>query len=404
VTGTSRAEAVLAAHAGRDAARPGIEIAVAVDRIVLDGAAAHDVVAEHRRYGKSAEFARRCLFVAGAKVPRKHLRIVTRFAAEHALDLPLDPARPGWPAAVAVEEGHVGSDDLVVGARPELGSLGGIGALALKCVPAELARLVERRTLAVCVPETRRVRIDGRLPRWCGPFDLAVHLLESLPEMGASPGLVWQLEGATVADATVPERMLLCAVLAEAGIVSVAPPDDKTAVWLRARRPGRPEKPAAPPTESEPDATVDARRVRLVALDSPWPGTAVDLSSPDSPVVEEVVVAGEIEELRLAAEAMSERRIRPGLALCVLPATRRTLLHAIEEGLAATLVRSGATLLPPGSAPAPVLGHERRLVTRPTGQAELLCGPAVAGASAVGGRVVDPESMRRGQRRSATQL
>jgi 3-isopropylmalate/(R)-2-methylmalate dehydratase large subunit len=254
------------------------------------------------------------------------------------------------------------------------------------------------------------VVVGGRLPRWVGAFDLAVALADLLAAELPLPGAVIELHGPAIVRLTVPERLSLCQALALAGRVALVPPDEATAVWLAARRsPDRPATaPSAPTTpgpDHEPDEalSLSARKVALVALAGGFSGERLRPGPEAGHPVDEVILGGHLEALQVGAEALSERRLHPGLRLLVVPDTRRTLLHAIESGLAAALVRSGAILLPPGADPPPAAPGSERVTTVPTGAGDLLVGPAVAGASAVAGRLIDPESMRRERRRASSQ-
>jgi homoaconitase/3-isopropylmalate dehydratase large subunit len=100
---------------------------------------------------------------------------------------------------------------------------------------------------------------------------------------------------------------------------------------------------------------------------------------------------------------LRERNVARGLTLGVLPASQRALLHALDEGLGADLLRAGALLLPPGSVPPPPARGERRVVALAVGAApgDFLAGPSVAAASAVAGWLTDPEAMRRSVQRDS---
>ena len=130
-------------------------------------------------------------------------------------------------------------------------------------------------------------------------------------------------------------------------------------------------------------------------------GSLVKTDREDSPTVDEVVVAGSLTVLREAADVIRERRIQPGLRFYVLPASRRTLLHAVEEGLISAYLRAGAILLPAGGTAHETDRGERRVATVATTPRDILAGPAVAAASAICGRLADPEVMRREHRRTS---
>jgi hypothetical protein len=182
-------------------------------------------------------------------------------------------------------------------------------------------------------------------------------------------------------------------------------PAARTATWLGARRPAG--APAAGPAAPPPDGLgLPLARVRLAALFEGWTGAAWLLEAPAErpPLrIEAAWLGGRIEELRAAAEVLRERNVARGITLGVVPASQRTLLHAVDEGLAADFLRAGAVLLPPGSVPPPPASGECRVIALPGSAApgDIQAGPAVAAASAVAGWLTDPESMRRSVQRDS---
>ena len=257
------------------------------------------------------------------------------------------------------------------------------------------------------VPASRAVRLTGRLPRWVSGFDLAVAVLAACGGTDAIRGQVVQFCGEGTAGLTLPERLLLCATLAAAGVAAVVPPDERTATWLAARRQG-----ASPPLPAPADAAegpeLPLKRVRLAALPEGWGGPVRMLGDGQDEAqrplrLEAAYLGGRIEELRAAAEVLRERNVARGLTLGVIPASQRALLHALDEGLGADFLRAGAVLLPPGSVVPPAARGEPRVVALPGGAmpGDILAGPTVAAASAVAGWLADPEGMRRSIRRDS---
>jgi 3-isopropylmalate/(R)-2-methylmalate dehydratase large subunit len=412
-------EAYTAAGGRTPDIRAGETLFVRVDRILLDGPGASALLAATAAARRGVPPSRaapdgvpgvtladtsRLVFVPGLEQPRTERRVVLAFAREQRLPLGFLPARAGWPAVVAADEGLIGSRDVVVGTRPDVGALGGLGCVALRAGQAELETLLTDPALGVVVPPTRFARVTGRLPRWVSGFDLALALLAQAGGPDALRGRVLELHGDTLEALDIPDRLTLCATLASCGVASIVPPDARTAAWLAARRvsPERSPEPASSVPPAGADwLELDARTVALTVIAEPWPGKRLPFGRGAPVPVEEVIIGGRLEELRAAAEVLRERNIHPGLDLQILPASQRVLLHAIEEGLAADFLRAGARLAAPGSLPVPSARGDRRLVCGPATPNDLVAGPAVAAASAAAGTLIDPETMRRENRRSA---
>ncbi|MGQ0553254.1 MAG: aconitase family protein [Planctomycetota bacterium] len=405
----SRIAAVLAARAGQSGARPGAALSVSVDRVLLDGLTAESLFGPLIGRDRPAFLQPERFAVFGdGEAPSPQSLAVAAWLRTAGLRHALEPARAGLPGVVGADEGLVSSHDVVVGTTPDVGGLGGLGCVALRVSRQELLGLMTQPRLATNVPTTRVVQVSGRLPRWVSAFDLAQAVLQAANEAadsaGRVPGEVFEFQGATIDALDVPERLALCEALARAGVCAIVPPDARTRAWLAARQitVEEPQKPletqlSGPSGAGSPQRLeIQAPRVRLTAVLPPAPGRRIPVPDEGGPPVNSALLAGRIEDLRVAADVLRERNVRRGLHLGVLPASQRVLLHAIEEGLIADFLRAGASLLPPGSRPA---AAPNRLATLPADPQDLLAGAAVVAASSVAGRLIDPESMRRGHRR-----
>jgi len=114
---------------------------------------------------------------------------------------------------------------------------------------------------------------------------------------------------------------------------------------------------------------------------------------------------GRIEDLRIAAGILKGKQAAKRVRLLVIPASRRTFLQALQEGLIKTFVQAGASVLAPGCGPC-VGVHEGALgdgevclstqnrnfqgrMGNPMGFI-YLASPATVAASAIKGEITDP--------------
>jgi len=119
---------------------------------------------------------------------------------------------------------------------------------------------------------------------------------------------------------------------------------------------------------------------------------------------------GRLSDFEIAADILKGKKISSNVRLLILPASKDILVKSIEAGIIETLVKAGATLLPPGCGPC--LGAhqgvlspgERCLSTANRNfrgrmgckEAEIyLASPATVAASAVFGRITDPREVIR---------
>ena len=114
---------------------------------------------------------------------------------------------------------------------------------------------------------------------------------------------------------------------------------------------------------------------------------------------------GRIEDLRIAAEILKDKKIKKGFQLNVIPASDKIFLQAISEGIITTLIESGASILTPSCGPClgtglgiPASGHTvistaNRNFSGRMGNKEAgiyLASPGTVAASALTGVITDP--------------
>ncbi len=396
----------------------GAELTVFPDRILLDEEDADAVIEAHGRLDREqVKHPERLVVVPGGATNPKRRERVARFAARHELAPSFEPCQAGRAAVVAVDGGLVRSDAIVIGLCPEIGALGGLGAIVLRTQVLAVSDVLLGRPVETVVPSTRVVELTGRKRQWITSFDMAVAAVEQAGGVAALQGGMVELRGAAVAAMDVPDRLALCGALAAAGVAAVVPPDERTQVWLRTRGAERAaeidqgggeegDSGAQDAAVAAADWAVDVSAIRSSAVPgSVWqPEKVLRAGAAARLPIAEAVLGGRIEELRAAAELLRERRVAPGVRFCVIPGSPRVLLHAIEEGVAAGLVRAGAVLLPAGAPVPPPLSSRPRLVNLQVGAApdDVLASGVVVAASAASGRLADPEAVwvspRRGSR------
>lgn len=119
---------------------------------------------------------------------------------------------------------------------------------------------------------------------------------------------------------------------------------------------------------------------------------------------------GRYEDLETAAAILKDRKIETTVRLLVTPASKEIFLRAMEAGLIATLMESGAMIANPGCSACfggagGILGKGERLLTTANrnfrgrvGSADseiYLASPATVAASAITGTITDPRRIER---------
>jgi 3-isopropylmalate/(R)-2-methylmalate dehydratase large subunit len=142
------------------------------------------------------------------------------------------------------------------------------------------------------------------------------------------------------------------------------------------------------------------------------PANARPVSKVEDIKIDQAVIGsctnGRIEDLRLAAQIMKNRKVATGVRCIVIPGTQQVYLDALKEGLIETFINAGAAFSTPTCGPC-LGGHmgvladgetcvsttNRNFVGRmgSTKSEVYLANPAVAAASAVAGKIVSPDEV-----------
>jgi 3-isopropylmalate/(R)-2-methylmalate dehydratase large subunit len=314
---------------------------------------------------------------------------------------------------VLPEKGHVKPGTLIIGADSHTCTHGALGAFATGVGSTDMGAVLATGKIWLRVPETIRVEVDGDLPDLVLPKDVILRIIGEIGADGATYNTV-EFAGCTVSDMSVAGRMTLCNMAIEmGGKTGIVEPDERTFEFLRPRTDGVFE-----PLYSDDDAKY-RRRLEIDVSDLE-PQVAcphkVDNVRPITSVsgtkVDQVFIGsctnGRFDDLEIAAKILEGRKVRPGVRLLVVPASKGVYREALEAGLVGTFLEAGAMFGSP-SCGACFGGHIGLLAAGEVGlttsnrnfrgrqgspEAEVyLCSPAVAAASAIAGVIADPREV-----------
>ncbi len=311
---------------------------------------------------------------------------------------------------VLVELGYVRPGRLVVGTDSHTTTLGALGAFGTGIGATDMAGVWTLGKLWLRVPETMNIVVEGTSPTMITSKDIILRIIGELGADGASYKAV-EFRGDAMDGMSVSNRMTLCNMAMEMGAkAAIVPPDGKTMDYLENRVKG-----SIVPIESDVDAEYVEKRV--FDISSLEPQVACPHRVDNVKAVEEVVgtpidqallgtcTNGRLEDFRIAAKVMENRKVSYSTRMIVIPASTETYLRAMEEGLIGAFIRAGAIVCNPGCGPClgaheGVLAPGEKCISSSnrnfrgrmgSGEAEIyLASPAVVAASAVEGVISDP--------------
>ena len=418
--GMTITEKILAAHAGLAEVAPGQLIMARVDLALANDITAPVAIREFARMGVRRVFEpTRIALVPDHFTPNKDInsaeqaRLLREFAREQGIVHYFEVGRMGIEHCLLPEQGLVAPGELIIGADSHTCTYGALGAFATGVGSTDLAAVMATGEIWLRVPESIRFTFTGRLRPWVGGKDLILYTIGQIGVDGARYAAM-EFAGPVIHELSIDGRLTMANMAIEAGAKNgVFPVDEKTREYLagRVKRPFR-------VYESDPDARYartyewDVSELVPLVAKPHLPENVAPARDLRDVVLDQVVIGsctnGRMEDLRIAASILRNRRVHPNVRLIVIPGTQEIYLQALREGLIEVFVSAGGAVSTPTCGPC-LGGHmgilargERALATTNRNfvgrmghpQSEVyLSGPAVAAASAVLGRIADPEEV-----------
>jgi len=342
-------------------------------------------------------------------------KISRDFAYKHDLKYFFDEKDMGIEHALLPEKGLVIPGDVIIGADSHTCTHGALGAFSTGMGSTDLAFAMITGENWFKVPEAIKVIFSGKPGKHIYGKDL---ILEVIRQIGVDGALYKTLEftGDTIAHLSMDDRFSLCNMAIEAGakngIVAV---DDTTREFLKDKNLTR--------TPKEFYSDDDAKYVQILEIDVaklepviaypflPSNGKSISQAVADNLAIDQVFIGsctnGRLEDLRIAAKILKGKKVAKKTRLIITPATQKISLQAQREGLVNIFIEAGAVFSNPTCGAClggymGILGQNERCVSTTNRNfvgrmgdrsSEIyLANSAVAAASAIAGKIVDPRS------------
>lgn len=340
-------------------------------------------------------------------------KISRDFAYKHNLKHFFDEKDMGIEHALLPEKGLVIPGDVIIGADSHTCTHGALGAFSTGMGSTDLAFAMITGENWFKVPEAIKVVFSGKPGKHIYGKDL---ILEVIRLIGVDGALYKTLEftGDTIPYLSMDDRFSLCNMAIEAGakngIIAV---DDTTREFLKDKNLARTPK----EFYSDPDATyvqvleIDVSKLEPVIAYPflPSNGKSISQAVKDDLEIDQVFIGsctnGRLEDLRIAASILKGHKVARKTRLIITPATQKISLQAHREGLVDIFIEAGAVFSNPTCGAClggymGILGKNERCVSTTNRNfvgrmgdrtSEIyLANSAVAAASAIAGKIVDP--------------
>ncbi len=343
-------------------------------------------------------------------------KISRDFAYEHDLPNFFDEKDMGIEHALMPEKGLVVPGDVIIGADSHTCTHGAIGAFSTGMGSTDLAYAMITGKNWFKVPPTIKVEFVGKPGDHIYGKDL---ILEVIRMIGVDGALYKALEftGDAMAYLDMDSRFSLCNMAIEAGgksgIIAV---DDITKEFLsKANLRSEPKLHYSDEGANyDQIITIDVSKLEPVIAYPYLPsnGKSVSQAVKDDIKIDQAFIGsctnGRLSDLRIAAQILKGKRVAKHTRLIITPATQKIALQAQKEGLMDIFVEAGAVVSNPtcgaclggymgilGAGERCISTTNRNFVGRMGDRTSevYLANSAVAAASAIAGKIVDPRDI-----------
>ncbi len=358
--GQTITEKILAAHCGEKEVHPGDMINARLDLVMCHDVTTTPAIDMLREHGIDTVFdPDRIVVMPDHFVPNKDIRSaemirrIRTWAKEKGIQRFYELGSHGVCHALLPEQGHVLPGMTLVGADSHTCTHGAFGAFSTGIGSTDLAAALASGELWFKVPASLLVNLTGSLPEEVYAKDIILELIRRIGVNGANYMAV-EFRGEIVDGLSMESRMTLCNMVIEAGAKSgIIAADRKTAEYLRERSSAdiaflRSDADAV--YECVIDIDVSTLEPVVAFPHLPENGKAVSSIKERIPLDQVYIGSctnGRIEDLRIAAAYMKDRRVAEGTRCIVVPATTEIWKTANREGLIEIFMNAGAVVSPP---------------------------------------------------------
>ncbi|MDD2401094.1 MAG: 3-isopropylmalate dehydratase large subunit [Clostridia bacterium] len=419
--GMTITEKILAAHANLQEVSAGELVNAKLDLVLANDITGPIAVKEFEKIGLEKVFDKeRVVLIPDHFAPAKDIPSaqqcldIKRFSQKQELTHYYEVGRNGIEHCFLPEQGLVLPGDIIIGADSHTCTYGGLGAFSTGVGSTDLAVGMAMGEIWFRVPETVKIILKGKPKNpWVTGKD---YILAVIGKMGVDGAQYKAMEftGDAISELSMDGRLTMTNMAIEAGAKNgIIEVDNKTIEYVqtRAKRPWKIYKSdynAVYNDILEIDVTSLQPQVAFPHL----PSNTHDVMDSTHIKIDQAVIGsctnGRMEDLRVAAEIMKDKKVHSEVRVIVIPGTREIYLQAIKEGLVEIFIESGAVVSTPTCGPClggymGVLAKGEKAISTTNrnfvgrmGHPEsevYLASPAVAAASAILGRIAAPEEV-----------
>ncbi|MEF9959513.1 MAG: 3-isopropylmalate dehydratase large subunit [Niameybacter sp.] len=418
--GMTMTQKILAAHAGISQVEVGQLIEANLDLVLGNDITTPVAIKEFEKIGLEQVFDKaKVAIVPDHFTPNKDIKAaeqckcVRHFAYDKAIENYFEVGEMGIEHALLPEKGLVVPGDVVIGADSHTCTYGALGAFSTGIGSTDMAAGMATGKAWFKVPAAILFVLSGEPTKFVSGKDIILHIIGMI---GVDGALYKSMEfvGEGLKYLSMDSRLSMANMAIEAGAKNgIFEVDDVTLEYVK-------ERSIKPYTVYKADEyavyeqviEIDLSTIRPTVAFPHLPENTKTIDVVGNIAIDQVVIGsctnGRMEDLRMAREVMKGKKVARGVRAIIIPGTQKIYLQAIKEGIIQDLVEAGCVVSTPTCGPClgghmGILAQGERCVATTNrnfvgrmGHVEseiYLASPAVAAASAICGKIANPESL-----------
>jgi len=418
--GMTMTQKILAAHAGLPSVEAGQLIEANLDLVLANDITGPVAIHEVEKLKKKTVFDKdKVVLVPDHFAPNKdiksaeHCKCVREYAKEHDITNYFEVGKMGIEHALLPEQGLIVAGEVCIGADSHTCTYGALGAFSTGVGSTDMGCGMITGQAWFKVPSAIKFTLTGKPSKWVSGKDVILYIIGMI---GVDGALYRSMEftGDGIKNLSMDDRFTIANMAIEAGAKNgIFPVDEKTIAYMEEHSSKKyTVYEADEDAVYEKEYTIDLASIEPVVAFPHLPENTKKVSEAGDVCIDQVVIGsctnGRIEDLRIAAEVLKDRKVAEGIRTIVIPATQDIYMQAIEEGLVQTFIKAGAIVSTPTCGPClggymGILAAGERAVSTTNrnfvgrmGHVDseiYLASPAVAAASAVTGKISQPSDL-----------
>ena len=419
--GMTMTQKILASHAGLESVKAGQLIEADLDLVLGNDITSPVAVNEFYKLKLEKVFDNeKVAIVPDHFTPNKDIKaaeqnkMIREFAKEKEITNYFDVGEMGIEHCLIPEKGLVVAGDVVIGADSHTCTYGALGAFSTGIGSTDMAAGMAIGKCWFKVPSAIKFVLKNKPAKWVSGKDIILHIIGMI---GVDGALYRSMEffGDGIKYLSIDDRFTMANMAIEAGGKNgIFPVDDVTVEYLKEHS-DREWKVYEADEDAEYDEVyeIDLSTLRPTVAFPHLPENTRPIDEVGEVEVDQVVIGsctnGRISDLRIARDIIKGRKIKKGVRCIVFPGTQKIYLQALEEGIIKDLVEAGAIFSTSTCGPClgghmGILAKGERAVSTTNrnfvgrmGHVEsevYLASPAVAAASALTGKITNPEEIK----------